>query len=542
MSDSPGVDLPQKRRGEHRSGAKADKAPDNTPAAGAEEATLADLKMPGLDADSSRPVRMTSEPSIIDGLDIIDEAGQASPAVTPVQAAVSVQSEARETPAKVVIHDRKHAPTELLDKDMAREGCDLEPAEIVENMLKAFRRVSRQVVGREDLLHQTLYALLTREHQLIYSRAGMAKSLYACAVFGQFREAYTFSMQLTKGTPEEGLVGAIDIDELKKGNIIHNTDGSIIEAQLAFLDEIFDANDVALRSLLGILNERSFRKGKQHVEAVMHSAIATSNYVRANDVTEAVIDRFAFRALLLPSGDPYEMLRIDRAYGDNVGKLELPRPEQRIPIDHLEFLADIIEGRVPERRIGCSAGILFLKNALIQEYVDLINAERKKNGETEIYVSPRTMAKARDVLNASALLHGRSEVKEEDLSELRYMITTVGDPKHQAAFDQALANVLGRYSRQDLKTVEFLMGAHELLEEMLVSIEEGRKIKLSLLQRLQVFFGLTSYSDITFSNITRAVQAAASEHPDIEQMKQSLLARIEKQHARLDGRQDSALI
>lgn len=516
-------------------------APGASPADDKEEQPLSDSNFPARELAEGQIIKTSGEASIVAGVEIVGET-EAQTATASLGATGRPEPGSQETPARVVILDKKSARHELQPAAISRESAGIEPGEIVNNLLKAFRRVSQQVVGREDLLHQTLYALLTREHQLIYSRAGMAKSLYATAVFGQFRNTYTFSMQLTKGTPEEGLVGAIDIGELKKGNIIHNTSGSIVEAQLAFLDEIFDANDVALRSLLGILNERSFRKGKQQVEAVMHSAIATSNYVRANDVTEAVIDRFAFRALLLPSADPYEMLRIDRAYGDNVGQIELPGLEQRVPIEHLEYLSDIVEGRVPERRITCSSSILFLKNAVIQEYVKLINTERQKHDQSEIYISPRTMAKARDVLNASALLHGRSEVNVDDLSELRYMITTVGDSKHQVAFDQALSSVLTRYSERDLKTVNFLMGAHELLEEMLSSIEDGRKIRLSLLQRLQVFFGLTSYHEITFSNITGAVQVASADNPEIEQMKNSLLQRIEKQRARLDGGQDSLLI
>ena len=126
-------------------------------------------------------------------------------------------------------------------------------------------------------------------------------------------------------------------------------------ADFAFLDEVFDANDVALRSMLGILNERTFRKGKQIEQARLHTAIATTNFLRASDLTEAVLDRFAFRATLLPDYDPYSLLRVDEAYGRNAGKVV--KPEKKVPFEQVDHLADIVEGLVPGQEIHAPAHI-----------------------------------------------------------------------------------------------------------------------------------------------------------------------------------------
>lgn len=439
----------------------------------------------------------------------------------------------------VVIHPKEDRPQleGKLPEELLREREHYDPAALVGELRTAFRRVSQQVIGREELLAQTLYALLTREHQLIYSRAGMAKSLYASAIFGQFEGARTFTMQMTKGTTEEGLVGAVNIEELKKGNIVHNVGGSIVEARFAFLDEIFDSNDVALRSLLGILNERLFRKGKQYVEAVLHAAIATSNYVRASEVTEAVIDRFPFRAYLMPDHDPYNLLRIDEVYGRHTGKTVLPAQEQRIPFEHLEFLADIVEGRVAGREITAPPHVLFLKNAVIIEYMRLVNEARKKEkGKSELYVSPRTMAKTRDLLNASALLRGRTALTTDDLKDMKYMATTIGDQeKQEDHFEQALANVLKDITTEDLRTVDTLMEGHALLEMILAAKERGETIQPNWWERIKMFFGITSSGELTFAKIRRAIDKLQPKHDMVQALKQSLLARVDREAQRFGG-------
>ncbi|MDO8622113.1 MAG: AAA family ATPase [bacterium] len=428
-------------------------------------------------------------------------------------------------------------PEELLRE---REGYD--PAALVGELKGAMRRVSRQVIGRETLLVQTLYALLTREHQLIYSRAGTAKSLYATSIFGQFGGARTFTVQMTKGTTEEGLVGAVNIDELKKGNIVHNVEGSIVEARFAFLDEIFDSNDVALRSLLGILNERLFRKGKQYVEAVLHSAIATSNYVRASEITEAVIDRFPFRAYLMPNRDPYDLLRIDDVYGKGAGRAVVPAEDQRIPFEHIEYLADLVEGHVPGREIQAPPHVLFLKNAVILEYMRLINEARKREKKSEVYVSPRTMAKTRDILNASALLRGRTTLETEDLNDLKYMVTTIGDQERQEEYyEQALKNVLTGIKNEDLQAVDTLMEGHALLETIIAAKERGEAIQPKWWERIQVFFGIVSLGELTFGKIRRAIDRLQPQHDNVQELKKSLLARVDREAQRFGGKERGIL-
>jgi MoxR-like ATPase len=115
---------------------------------------------------------------------------------------------------------------------------------------------------------------MTSEHQLLISRTGMAKSFLVRQIFSCFENTHIFEKQFTKKTMPENLFGAYDIEIMKKGDMVYNVHGSLVLSHFAFLDNIFDANNLLLRSLLSLLNE------KQIISSTLHSVIAASNHIR----------------------------------------------------------------------------------------------------------------------------------------------------------------------------------------------------------------------------------------------------------------------
>src|SRR5262249_21679936 len=131
---------------------------------------------------------------------------------------------------------------------------------------------------RDHLVSQIVYALLTRENVLIHGVYGTGKTDLVNAVFGAFETPTLFSIALTKFMSEAHVIGVPDPRELREeGNLRYQRDGGILDAHLVELDEIFDANAPLLRVLLGILNERTFKRGRQIEPANLHSAIASTN-------------------------------------------------------------------------------------------------------------------------------------------------------------------------------------------------------------------------------------------------------------------------
>lgn len=150
-----------------------------------------------------------------------------------------------------------------------------------------------QLLGYQDVARIAEVAVYSKEHLLLIGPPGTAKSLFARKFFSQF-EGELFMTQLSRWSDETTLFGPPDFKRLRSEGILCWKPAGLLVAEWAFLDEIFDASDVLLRTLLGILNEREFRRGAFHVKVPLQSAIATANYTRINEVTEAVIDRFCF--------------------------------------------------------------------------------------------------------------------------------------------------------------------------------------------------------------------------------------------------------
>ncbi|MCB0320882.1 MAG: AAA family ATPase, partial [Bdellovibrionales bacterium] len=339
-----------------------------------------------------------------------------------------------------------------------------------------------------------------------FSRAGVAKSLIARSVFGIFDNANTFAIQLTKGTPEEALTGPLNFRLLKEGQFVHLTDGYLPEADFAFLDELFDGNDVALRSLLGMLHERRFEKGRQALNVPLLSSIATTNYLRESEVTEAVLDRFPFRSTILPSDNPYDQLRIDLLYEQQGGKPILIPKTMKVDIEEMRFLCDVVEGLDPKHRIKAPPAVLFFKNALIDLYLKIRAEEAKNVGAQEPYLSPRTLAKLRDVLNASALRDGRDTVSAADLKALYYAAPTIGQSNEENAFRSAYREIAKSLTQSSFQEVQRLYTIHRALEGLLADPSKRPELPLTWIETIKNLLHISSISEITCDRLIAAAK------------------------------------
>ena len=409
-------------------------------------------------------------------------------------------------------------------------SCQYNPQEVVRRLKLVFADLQQEVVGCTDLLRQTIYALLCRENQLLISPPGTAKSMYAQLLFSRIKDAQIFEAQMTKGTLTEEVIGPVIVEEMRHGRIRHNVQNTLVDADLAFVDEFFDANDMVLRSMLGIYNERWFKKGSERIQAALHTGIAAANYVRANEMTAAVIDRFLFRAHLDAHYDPFIMQAIDQAYAKNFGQVPETTKCQAIPLDQIAYLADIIYGRDPERIIKVPEHILFLKNALIFKYMELMDGVLEAEHRKPMYISPRTSAKCRLILSASALLRGRDTVSTDDLRELRYAITTIGQDGPQAhCFQHAFDQALRLYSAADLEAVDQLAEARLLAHQVVKGFQRGEPAQpRSFLQRLMLLCKLTSPGQVRLSHIWDALAQIEPSQPLVSQFKDGLVKELQQ--------------
>lgn len=329
-------------------------------------------------------------------------------------------------------------------------------------------RISKNVVGRDDIVQQVMYAILTKEHMLLLSRTGMAKSYLANYIFNTFDNVRVFASQASKEQTPDNYFGPYNIEEFKKGRIRHNIHGSIIEANLVFLDEFFDASDVVLRSLLTVLNERKFINGQEIIDTAVHTAIATANYMRMNEVTEAVLDRFTYKSIIPENSNSYTQLLIDHTYAFSRGKAI--EPEKKIPFNQIIYLSDIIRNKDKEIRINIPDFIYFMKNVIVNKFV----SDMRKS-EYNYFISPRKQAKIADFLRASAVLDGRYEVNMEDVKNAYIALCTLNSFVSVKAKDKSEKDVYLDAYQQTLvhfnatgatQQAEFLLNIRKLFQDI----------------------------------------------------------------------------
>ena len=376
----------------------------------------------------------------------------------------------------------------------------LEPWQVVARLKRVFSSLESELVGFEQLLVQSIYALLTRENLLVFSPAGTAKTLCASLIFSRIRGARVFDTQMSKGTLADELFGSVDTEQLKKGRIVHNT-AERWSTPISPSSTSCSTPTTWCCGLCWAFSTSVFKKGTQREHARLHTGIAAANYLRATDVTEAVLDRFLFRAYIAPDFSPFTLLAIDQAFTRHHGRARPAAPDEQIPLEHIGFLADIVRGQSPDYSIGVPPHVMFLKNLILNRYRELLT-RRKTGAKRAHYISPRTYAKSRIVLNASALLRGRLEVTAEDLSQLRYVVTTVGGrPDQSQCFDKALKETLLKVRGEDLEHIDQLAEAHQLAEQLLARVRNGGTVPCTrLVQRLLKRFGLIGEGQITFDH------------------------------------------
>src|SRR5215217_7663926 len=162
---------------------------------------------------------------------------------------------------------------------------------------------TKGLVEREALVEMVALAGVAEEHVLVIGPPGTAKSeavrRIARATGGQY-----FEYLLGRFTEPSEIFGPVDLHKLKDGLVETDTLGMLPEAEIAFLDEIFQGSTAILNTLLGILNERVFRRGHTNVRCPLRVCVGAANNLPEDASLAAFADRFLVRCFVDPIPDP----------------------------------------------------------------------------------------------------------------------------------------------------------------------------------------------------------------------------------------------
>ncbi len=291
-------------------------------------------------------------------------------------------------------------------------------SEAADALRQALADAVRGLVEREALAQMVTLAGVAEEHVLVIGPPGTAKSEAVRRIAGAVHARY-FEYLLGRFTEPSEIFGPIDLRRLREGVVETETAGMLPEAQFAFLDEVFRASTAILNTLLGILNERVFRRGHSIIQCPLRVCVGAANALPEDDSLAAFADRFLVRIFVDPVPDP----RLEELLegGWNLASLDLRAAASVADLADVEIV---------------SAAARDADLSWVRPH--LAHAIRLLRG-AGIVLSDRRAVKSQRLVAAAAALAGRTKPTDADLWPLVLVVPT---REQQSLARECLGDVL----------------------------------------------------------------------------------------------------
>jgi len=256
------------------------------------------------------------------------------------------------------------------------------------------------LVDREQLAELIVLAAVAQEHLLVIGPPGTAKSAVVRRVAAALGGRY-FEYLLGRFTEPAELFGPVDLRKLREGLVETDIAGMLPEAEVAFLDEVFLGSTAILNTLLGVLNERRFRRGHTDVPCPLRVCVGATNALPEDESLAAFADRFLLH--LFVDSVPDHRLEALLSGGWQADRAKL---------QHVAAMADLdlLSGAVAEV-------------AMEDAQRGLAAAIRKLRG-TGLELSDRRIVKTQRLIAAATVVAGRARATDADLWPLFYVLPT----------------------------------------------------------------------------------------------------------------------
>ena len=268
-----------------------------------------------------------------------------------------------------------------------------------EEMRKLEQELNGKYINRGDVIHGLIVTLLARGNCVLLGSAGTGKSdlvqTLSRAITGT-----CFETILTKTSAPEELFGAYDIKALQDGKYVRNTENSLVDGDVAFVDEVFKCNSATLNGLLGVMAQRTFRNGSSAPTPIpLQLFVGASNEMPeggADGALAALWDRFEMRFVveyIKDKGSFHKLLSLNKSL----------EPKTKINVKDIIKAMDEIDNV----EIGDAEN-------LIVELWDAMN----KNGYR---LSDRKWRNSLRYMKANAWLNGRASLTDDDVLVIKDM-------------------------------------------------------------------------------------------------------------------------
>jgi len=290
----------------------------------------------------------------------------------------------------------------------------------------AIQSATQGLIERETLADLIILSAVASEHVLVIGPPGTAKSAVvrrvAQALGGQY-----FEYLLGRFTEPSEIFGPIDLRKLRDGTIETETAGMLPEADIAFLDEVFLGSTAVLNTLLGLLNERTFRRGHTKINCPLRVCVGAANALPEDESLAAFADRFLVHSFI--EAVPDSMLEALLEGGWRVAA------SQQAKASGLECLDVLTQAARATELSGIQTSLAHCIRLLRKAGVEL---------------SDRRIVKSQMLISSAAVLAGRNNPNECDLWPLIYVIPT---PDGQQTGREVLRDMLQAADNPTLNAV-----------------------------------------------------------------------------------------
>jgi MoxR-like ATPase len=295
--------------------------------------------------------------------------------------------------------------------------------------------LTANLLEREIAIEAALLALLTSEHLLLLGPPGTAKSLLVRSICQRIDGSTYFERLLTRFSTPEELFGPLSLSALERDEYRRITTGTLVEAQIGFVDEIFKANSAILNSLLTLINERIWHEAGQVQHVPLLSLFGASNESPEDDSLNALYDRFLLRVVVPPLADDASL----RVLLD----LQPSPPAATITLDELHEAQQQVQ-----------------QVSLTDDAREAIIAIKHGLEEEGIAASDRRWKACAGLVGAKAWLEGKSQTSSDHCEVLVHALWS--EPSQIRVVERAVLKIA---SPIQIEAIELLDAAQDLYDQ-----------------------------------------------------------------------------
>ncbi len=340
------------------------------------------------------------------------------------------------------------------------------------------------LVDREVLADVVVLCAIAGEHVLVVGPPGTAKSEAIRRVARQLGGNY-FEYLVGRFTEPGEIFGPIDLTSLRDGVVRVETKGMLPEADIAFLDEVFLGSTAILNTLLGLLNERVYRRGSTVVDSPLRVCVGACNVLPEDPSLAAFADRFLARVFVssVPDERLEELLEIGWA-GDS-HRLE----------SSLESLVPALDRLSTAARSVDVSGVVS----------DLSTAVRRLRA-AGVALSDRRAVRAQRLVAAAAVLDGRAVAAAKDLwvlpliaptADSQAIATDILSDLMATATNAVVPHAAESFSRGlEARAERMVTSAGELISDLIEPVGADDRLRVeALLREIDATFSLQDLSE-----------------------------------------------